>query len=61
LTGRIAALNRFIMKLVEWSLPFFAVLRGSSIFEWGLEQEQPFEDLKNYLQQLLVLSSSEQD
>jgi hypothetical protein len=30
LTGRIASLNRFILKLVECSLPFFTVLIGST-------------------------------
>jgi hypothetical protein len=35
LTGRIAALNRFMAKIAEWSLPFFKVLRGSGTFEWG--------------------------
>jgi hypothetical protein len=29
LTGRIAALTRFIAKLAERSLPFFSILRGS--------------------------------
>jgi hypothetical protein len=29
LTGRITALNKFMAKLVERSLPFFNVLRGS--------------------------------
>jgi hypothetical protein len=38
LTGRIAMLNRFMVKLAERSLPFFKVLRGSSSFEWGSEQ-----------------------
>jgi hypothetical protein len=38
LTGRIAALNRFIAKLVEKSLPFFGILRGSAKVEWGPEQ-----------------------
>jgi hypothetical protein len=35
ITGRIAALNRFIVKLVERSLPFFSVLRGFAKVEWG--------------------------
>jgi hypothetical protein len=35
LTGRIVALNRFITKLAEQSLPFFTVLRGSAKMEWG--------------------------
>jgi hypothetical protein len=38
LTSRIAALNRFMAKLAERSLPFFKVLRGSDTFEWGSEQ-----------------------
>ena len=38
LTGRIAALNRFISKLVERSLPFFKALRGRDKVEWGPEQ-----------------------
>jgi hypothetical protein len=49
LTGRIAALNIFIAKLVERSLPFFAVLRGFATFEWGPEQQKSFKDLKDYL------------
>jgi hypothetical protein len=35
LTSRIAALNRFIVNLVERSLPFFSVLRGSARVEWA--------------------------
>jgi hypothetical protein len=38
LTGKIAALNRFIVKLVERSLAFFMVLRGSANIEWGPKQ-----------------------
>jgi hypothetical protein len=37
LSGRIAALNRFIAKLAERSLPFFTVIRGSTRMEWGPE------------------------
>jgi hypothetical protein len=38
LTGKIAALNQFMAKIAERSLPFFKVLRGSNTFEWGPEQ-----------------------
>jgi hypothetical protein len=38
LTGKIAALNQFMAKIAEQSLPFFKVLRGSSAFKWGSEQ-----------------------
>jgi hypothetical protein len=37
LSGRIAALNRFMAKIAERSLPFFKVLRGSGTFQWGSE------------------------
>jgi hypothetical protein len=60
LIGRIAALNRFIAKLVERSLPFFSILRGSAKVEWGPEQQKAFDDLKQYLQHLPMLSSPEQ-
>jgi hypothetical protein len=60
LTGSIAALNRFLVKLAEWSLSFFIVLRGSAKMEWGPEQQKAFEDLKLYLQQPSILSSPEQ-
>jgi hypothetical protein len=61
LTSWIVALNRFIAKLAEWSLPFITVLRGSARLEWGPEQQKAFEDLKLYLQQLPTLSSPEQE
>jgi hypothetical protein len=60
LTGQIASLNRFISKLVERNLPFFTILRGSTKVEWGAEQQKAFDDLKNYLKQLPMLSSPEQ-
>jgi hypothetical protein len=50
LADRIAALNRFMTKIAEQSLPFFKVLRGSDTFEWGPEQQEAFEALKEYIQ-----------
>jgi hypothetical protein len=38
-TSKIVALNRFIVKLAELSLPFFTVLRGFANFEWGPEKQ----------------------
>jgi hypothetical protein len=35
LTSGIAALNRFMAKIVDQSLPFFKALRGSDTFDWG--------------------------
>jgi hypothetical protein len=50
LIGRIEALNRFIVKLIERSLPFFfSILRGSAKVEWGPKQQKAFDDLKQYL------------
>jgi hypothetical protein len=60
LTGRIASLNRFISKLAEHSLSFFAILRGSVKVEWGAEQQKDFKDLKSYLEKLPTLSSPKQ-
>jgi hypothetical protein len=60
LAGHIAALNRFIAKLAERSLPFFSELWGSAKVEWGPEQQKAFDDLKQYLQHLSMLSSPEQ-
>jgi hypothetical protein len=56
LTGRIASLNRFISKAAERSLPFFKVLHANSVFQWGAEQQQAFEDLKKYLEEAGVMT-----
>jgi hypothetical protein len=48
-------------KLAEWSLPFFAVLRGSDSFHWGLEQQQAFNVCKEHIQKLPTLSSVQPD
>jgi hypothetical protein len=60
LTGWIATLKRFIVKLAEHSLPFFIVLRGSAKMEWGPKQHKAFEDLNLYVQHLPTLSSPKQ-
>jgi hypothetical protein len=49
LTGRITALNRFMAKLEERSLPFFTVLRGSKSFQWRPEQQTAFDTLKDHI------------
>ncbi|KAL0451528.1 UNVERIFIED_CONTAM: hypothetical protein Slati_1130900 [Sesamum latifolium] len=41
LTGRIAALSRFISKSAEKSLPFFKTLRKAKTFEWGTPANLP--------------------
>ncbi|KAL0355694.1 UNVERIFIED_CONTAM: Retrovirus-related Pol polyprotein from transposon [Sesamum radiatum] len=55
LTGRIAALSRFISKSTEKSLPFFKTLSKVKNFEWTKECQQAFEDLKAYLAKLPLL------
>jgi len=57
LTGRIAALNRFIPRSADRSLPFFKTLRSSSKFEWGEEQKKAFRELQNYLENLTKMTS----
>jgi hypothetical protein len=56
-TGRLAALNRFISRSVERSLPFLKTLRGAKDFTWGIEQAAAFKSLKKYLSDLATLTS----
>ena len=56
LTGRIAALNRFVSKATDKCLPFFRVLRKA--FEWTDDYQRAFEDLKAYLTTAPLLSPS---
>ncbi|KAL0402283.1 UNVERIFIED_CONTAM: hypothetical protein Slati_4258200 [Sesamum latifolium] len=48
LTGRIAALSRFISKATEKSLPLFKVLRKAKTFEWDAPCQHAFEELKKF-------------
>jgi ribonuclease HI len=57
LTGRLAALNKFISKSTERSLPFLKALRGAKDFAWGLEQAAAFASLKQHLSDLAILTS----
>jgi hypothetical protein len=57
LTGRLAALNRFISKSAERSLPFLKTLRGAKDFVWGPEQAATFESLKQHMSDLATLTS----
>jgi hypothetical protein len=43
-----AALNRFISRLGEKGLPFFKLLKKTSMFEWTEEAKEAFESLKMY-------------
>jgi hypothetical protein len=58
LIGRPAALNRFILKSAERSLPIFQALKGSKRdFVWGPSQQQAFEEIKKYILQPNTLIS----
>ena len=57
LTGWIAALNRFIPRSADRSLPFFKVLRNANKFEWGPEQSEALKALKNHLQNMVKMTS----
>ena len=56
LTGRVAALNKFVSKATDKCLPFFRVLKRA--FEWTDECQQAFQDLKMYLVAAPLLSPS---
>src|SRR3954465_7050854 len=49
LTGRLAALSRFISRLGEHTLPFYQLIRKGAKFEWTEEARQAFMDLKKTL------------
>ncbi|XP_024005004.1 uncharacterized protein LOC112082136 [Eutrema salsugineum] len=56
LTGRIAALNRFISRSTDKCLPFYQLLRGNKHLEWNERCEEAFAELKKYLSTPPVLS-----
>src|SRR3954470_16092373 len=56
LTGRLAALSRFISRLGERTLPFYQLLRKGEKFEWTEEARQAFADLKKTLSTPPVLA-----
>ncbi|XP_030942028.1 uncharacterized protein LOC115967081 [Quercus lobata] len=58
LTGRIAALNRFVSRATEKCLPFFKILKQA--FAWTDECEAVFQELKRYLSSPPLLSPSKE-
>ncbi|XP_057452459.1 uncharacterized protein LOC130744287 [Lotus japonicus] len=56
LTGRIAALSRFLPHLGDKSAPFFKCLKKNAAFEWNSECEEAFTLLKEKLSAPPVLS-----
>ena len=57
LNGKLAALNRFVSRATDKCLPFFRTLKES--FEWTLECQQAFKELKSYLSASPLLSLSQ--
>ena len=56
LNGKVAALNRFISRVIDKCLPFFCTMKKS--FECTAECQYAFEDLKAYLSSPPLLSLS---
>ncbi|KAL5565429.1 hypothetical protein UlMin_028593 [Ulmus minor] len=60
LTGRVAALNRFISRATDKCQPFFRALRKGKDFSWTAECEQSFQELKTYLGRPPLLSKPQE-
>ena len=58
LTGRVAALNRFVSKATDKCLPFFKTLKRA--FVWTEECETAFQELKRYMSNPPLLSPSKE-
>ena len=57
LTGRLAALGRFISRFTDRSKPFFTTLRGVNRTGWNEECDRAFTQIKQYLVELPILAS----
>ncbi|KAL2497809.1 Uncharacterized protein Adt_23359 [Abeliophyllum distichum] len=56
LTGRVAALNRFMSRAPDWCHPFFKAIKKSNDLEWTAECEKSLVELKTLLQHPPILS-----
>ena len=61
LTGRLAALGRFISKSGEKCLPFFKALKKVKDFIWTDESQKAFEELKKYMAEPPLLAKPSAD
>ena len=59
LTGRLAALGRFISRFTDRLKPFFTTLRGDNRAEWNEECNRAFVAIKQYLTEPSILVSPE--
>ena len=57
LTDRLTALNRFISKFADRCCPFYQLLKKWRGFQWDEECEKAFQDLKEYLTQVPMLTA----
>ena len=55
LTGKVAALNRFVSRTTDKCMPFFKILKKA--FQWNDECEEALAKLKEYLAKPPLLSS----
>ncbi|XP_038972181.1 uncharacterized protein LOC120104693 [Phoenix dactylifera] len=60
LTGRIAALGRFVSRSAERCLPFFRILKRPKDFLWSEECQQAFEELRCLLASPPLLTKPQQ-
>ena len=59
LTGRLAALGRFISWFTDRLKPFFTTLRGANRAEWNEKCDREFVEIKQYLTKPSILVSPE--
>ena len=55
----LATLNWFISKFVDCCRPFYQLLKKWKGFRWNGECERAFQDLKEYLMRVLMLTALE--
>lgn len=60
LSGKIAALHRFVSRASDKVRPFTAMLKGKKEFEWTVECQTAFDNLKQYLTSPPMLSVPEE-
>ena len=59
MTGRIAALNRFISISSEKCKEFYDILKKNKNFEWTEKHEEALQTLKNYISSASLLMKPE--
>ena len=61
MTGRLAALGRFISRFTDHLKPFFATLKGANQAGWTEECDRAFIQIKQYLAKPSILASPDTD